>query len=231
MGRCVGESSVVFADGSVYRLDDHFPAGPARVALSMSGGVESTLLLAILVRRYGPKNVIVFSGEFKGRRQWESTHPLYLSNMMGVTNVHALPISNHHMSSQDNWDMFVKMKPIHNFEYWFNGTNAKLFSSRNVTEPHTVDHIKKQGYIVPFVWLEKWQTIDLYGLLGFGNLLSKSHSCTVQPPEMGHCGSCFCCMERAYGFTQLGKPDPTTYSIPLTLVHAGIDKFIEENST
>jgi 7-cyano-7-deazaguanine synthase in queuosine biosynthesis len=224
----MGKSGVIFVDGSVYDVDKHFPLLPAKVALSMSGGVESTLLLAILVQRYGPENVKVFSGKFDGRRHWESTHPQYIAGLMGVKQTYAIPIANYHMSPKDNWNMFIQAKHTYDFDYWFNGTNAKLFSSRNVTKPEEVDKIKQQGYMVPFVWLEKWQTIELYGLLGFNDLLIKSHSCTINPPEHNHCGECPCCMERIYGFHQLGKFDPTTYNIPYAQALRNTVNFIEE---
>lgn len=205
----------------MYDLDDHFPQGPHRVALSMSGGVESTILAYILTQYYGKHNVTVFSGQYQGRRSWESTHPAWICKQLGIEKHIPVPQTNHHMSSNDNWMMFVQSKQLYNFDLWFNGTNAKLFSGRNVNDEDVVERIRKQGYIVPFVWLEKWQTIELYYLLKQPALLQISHSCTEQPPEQGHCGKCYCCHERAFGFIELGKPDPTTYSIPLEEVQRG----------
>lgn len=218
----MGESSVTFKDGSTYDFDLFFPPalrrGDIKVALSMSGGVESTLLAYILASRYGKENVTVFSGQYQGRRSWESTNPAFICRHLGIEKHIPVPQSNHFMSPDDNWMMFVQAKQLHDFDLWFNGTNAKLFSGRNVVDEDTVERIKAQGYLVPFVWLEKWQTIELYYLLKQPYLIMMSHSCTEQPPEQGHCGKCYCCHERAFGFLELGKPDPTTYSIPLEQV-------------
>ena len=218
----MGEDCVTFKDGSTYDFDLFFPPprkyGDIKVALSMSGGVESTLLAYILVSTYGADNVTVFSGQYKGRRSWESTNPAFICRHLGIKKHVPVPQSNHFMSPDDNWMMFVQAKQTYEFDLWFNGTNAKLFSGRNVVDNDTVERIKTQGYLVPFVWLEKWQTIELYYLLKQSYLLQLSHSCTEQPPEQGHCGKCYCCHERAFGFLELGKPDPTTYNIPLEQV-------------
>lgn len=225
----MGESSVTFKDGTVYSLEEHFPSDARRVALSMSGGVESTLLACILVERYGKDNVLVFSGQYEGRRWWESTHPAFICKQLGIKQHIPVPQTNHHMSPSDNWAMFSRARQLYNFDLWFNGTNAKLFSGRNVTERDTVERIKRQGYRVPFVWLEKWQTIELYYLLKQPYLIQLAHSCTEQPPEKGHCGKCYCCHERAWGFHTLGKIDPTTYAMPTEHVVHGAEKYLEED--
>lgn len=223
----MGESSVTFKDGSTYDLDAHFPPA-GRVALSMSGGVESTLLAAILADRYGTDNIVVFSGQYVGRRWWEASHPVTVCRRLGITDNVAIPQKNYHMAPADNWAMFSFAKQSYIFDLWFNGTNAKLFSGRNVTEQATIDRIKRQGYHVPFVHLEKWQTIELYYLLGKEELLKLSHSCTEQPPTRGHCGKCYCCHERAWGFHSLGKTDPTTYDIPVSQVVHNAENSLQE---
>ncbi len=223
----MGKGSVTFKDGTVFNLDENFPDAH-RVALSMSGGVESTLLVSILAERYGAENVLVFSGEYTGRRWWESSHPAAICKQLGIPAHIPVPQTNHHMSPSDNWAMYVRAKQLYNFDIWFNGTNAKLFSGRNVTDPAVVERIEKQGYRVPFVWLEKWQTIELYYLLNRPELLELSHSCTERPPEQGHCGKCYCCHERAWGFHVLGKKDPTTYCIPQEQVVLEAEKSLQE---
>jgi len=229
----MGESSVTFKDGSTYDFDLFFPPprryGEIKVALSMSGGVESTLLAYILASRYGANNVTVFSGQYEGRRSWESTHPAFICKQLGIEKHIPVPQSNHFMTPNDNWMMFVQSKQLYGFDLWFNGTNAKLFSGRNVVYQDTVERIKAQGYLVPFVWLEKWQTIELYYLLKQPYLLQLAHSCTEQPPEQGHCGKCYCCHERAWGFHTLGKTDPTTYAMPTSHVVREAEKYLEED--
>ena len=102
----MGESSVTFKDGTVYNLEENFPSDVRRVALSMSGGVESTLLACILTERYGKDNVLVFSGQYEGRRWWESSHPAFICKQLGIDQHIPVPQTNHHMSPSDNWAMF-----------------------------------------------------------------------------------------------------------------------------
>lgn len=211
------ETKLVLNDGTVFDLGVEFPSAN-KVALSMSGGVESTLLAALLVNIYGADNVSVFSGQYTDRRRWESSHPKMLCKLLGIQTHHAIPQTNHHMAPMDNWNMFIQAKQEHGFDLWFNGTNAKLFSPSNISDPADVNAINALGYIIPFVNLEKHHTIGLYYLMDLGWLLEMTHSCTELPPEQGHCGACYCCHERRYGFHVLGTDDVTIYRRPPHLV-------------
>lgn len=53
----------------------------------------------------------------------------------------------------------------------------------------------------PFYDLHKPQIVDLLIQLGHEDLIEHTHSCTVQ--AQGECGSCYSCMERAWGLTAL----------------------------
>ncbi|NBX51968.1 hypothetical protein EBT25_19025, partial [bacterium] len=105
----MGKGSVTFKDGTVFNLEENFPEA-RKVALSMSGGVESTLLVSILAERYGAENVLVFSGEYKGRRWWESSHPAAICKQLGIPAHIPVPQTNHHMSPSDNWVMYARAK-------------------------------------------------------------------------------------------------------------------------
>ena len=230
MGRCVGIDCVTFKDGTHYRFEDYFPPAPAKVAISMSGGVESAILLAILIDRYGKDNVLIVSIEFSGRRMWESTHPRYIAGVLNIKTTHMVPATSPAMTPKEYFQIFLNAKESHGFDYWFSGLNRNQFSASAITSPYVVERLKKQGYIVPFVWLKKWQTIELHILLGFEELLSETHSCTQQPPEMQHCGQCYCCHERAYGFLELDRMDSTTYNVPLLHVQKKASNFIKGSS-
>lgn len=206
----MGQSSLILQpDGREYDLEHHFPGHLKTVALSMSGGVESTLLLLLLIERYGADNIKVFSGEYSGRRSWESVNAKATAARLGVHQHHSIFQHNPFMSPQDNLQMFKDAKAEYGFDGWFNGTNAKLYSEPGVTSQDVVDRLSKVGYYIPFVFLEKQHTIDLYRHIDREAELYASYSCTLQPHI--HCGRCACCIERVSGFAKLGKKDQATY--------------------
>ena len=211
MGRCVGKSSLILKpDDQEYSLTQHFPDHLKTVALSMSGGVVSTLLLLLLIDFYGAENIRVFSGEYRSRRSWESVNSKATAERLGIRQHHSILQHNEFMSPQDNLQMFKTAKAIYRFDGWFNGTNAKMFDTRAVTSQTIVDKLNKVGYYVPFAFLKKEHTVDLYRHIGREEELYRSFSCTLQPHI--HCGKCPCCFERVRGFDRLGKKDQATYA-------------------
>lgn len=64
-----------------------------------------------------------------------------------------------------------------------------------------------QSYSTPFLFLHKPQILDIYYKLGCDSLLKYTHSCTEY--DVGACGKCYSCAERAWGFSALNKIDPT----------------------
>lgn len=176
----------------------------------MSGGVESTLLLLLLIQLYGADSVIVFSGEYQGRRGWEATNAKTTALRLGVNQHYSIPQTNAFMSPEDNLQMFRDAKRQYKFDGWFNGTNAKLFSKPSVTTQDVVDRLRERGYYIPFVFLEKQHTVDMFFQIGQVKELYSSFSCTVQ--SQIHCGYCDCCVERIRGFDMLGEKDKATYA-------------------
>jgi 7-cyano-7-deazaguanine synthase in queuosine biosynthesis len=207
----MGKDFLTLEDGIVFDFDYHFPKHLKTVALSMSGGVESTLLCYLLVERYGAENVYVFSGKHDGRRWWEAANSQEISNMLGVTKFYSIPLTLDFMSPQENWKIYARTKLQYKYDGWFNGTNAKLFTPSNVTSSHVVDELYKQNHFLPLVYLKKYHTVGMYYKLGIEDLLYRSYSCSVQSEK--HCGKCVCCLERVRGFATLGKRDQSTYSI------------------
>ena len=209
----MGESSLILEpDNHVFDVDFEFPQSVKTVALSMSGGVESTLLLKFLIERYGAQNVRVVTGAFKGRRSWEATRTAATARRLGVSMIHVVPQTNEFMTAQTNYQMYLDMKSLYGFDGWFNGTNAKLFSPSNVTSEETVRRLRSDNHFLPFVFLKKYHTVGLYYLKGWEEDLYSSFSCT----ERGdiHCGKCYCCHERVRGFATIGKVDHAEYAIP-----------------
>jgi len=206
----MGQSSIVLGpDRLVYNFDEHFPTNLKKVALSMSGGVESTLLLIMLIDVYGIDNVSVFSGQYKGRRWWEAENAKSLARSLGVTKFHAVLQENEFMDGAANRKMQRDAYNQHGFDGWFVGINRNLFSPIPVESQETVERLKTENRYVPFVWLEKQHIIDMFYQFGKDDILYQTHSCTTQ--QKPHCGKCYCCHERVRGFAVLGKKDKATY--------------------
>lgn len=60
--------------------------------------------------------------------------------------------------------------------------------------------------VLPFRAVTKAEILSLYYTLGVEHLLEKTHSCTQS--DIGQCGTCFACAERAWAFQQIGQTDP-----------------------
>ena len=58
----------------------------------------------------------------------------------------------------------------------------------------------------PFLFMHKPQILDILYKLGCESVIPYTHSCTQL--EVGQCGLCYSCEERAWGFKMLDKQDP-----------------------
>lgn len=206
----MGESITLF-DGTVFDVEYNFPSHLKTVALSMSGGVESTLLLKFLIERYGKDNILVVTGGYEGRRSWEAVNTAQTLARLGVKQHLIIPQSKPFMSAQDNYQMYLTTKKRFGYDGWFNGTNAKLFSSSNVTSAATVERLRSDNHFLPFVFLKKQHTIDLYYQKGWEEDLYLSFSCTERADI--HCGKCYCCHERVRGFATAHRRDMAPYNV------------------
>lgn len=79
------------------------------------------------------------------------------------------------------------------------------------TYPMQTDHghsVYGSHYNSPFLFLHKPQMLDIFYKLNVEHIIPYCHSCVTQ--EIGECGVCYSCEERAWGFTMLDKRDPGT---------------------
>lgn len=203
--------SVTFADRSCFVFADHFPDATT-VVVAMSGGIESSILAWIAGEIYGSQNVIGVTGSYQNRRSWESVRAREIGTLLALRDVVVLEQTRKHMASEDVLQMFQSVRQQYHMDLSFAGGNTNTFSPSAITDQATVDYANQQGVRVPFVWLHKRHTIELYYLLGQQWLLEYAHSCTVNPPDQQHCGQCYCCHERRYAFHLLQMDDPTVYN-------------------
>lgn len=77
------------------------------------------------------------------------------------------------------------------------------------TAPMLTNHgykINGANYCSPFLFLHKPQMLDIFFKLGVEDIVPYCHSCVLQ--DVGKCGVCYSCEERAWGFKMLDKQDP-----------------------
>lgn len=210
MGRCMGESSLTLRpDGFIFDLDYHFPPLEGEVGVSLSAGIESTILLAMLVKRYGKNRVRAFTGLMHGRREWESKNALQMSLRMGVLSHYTVDADFSHMSVPEARRLLTTARELTEIQSWFTGT-SKLLYHPMVFNKESAAALRQHGIYLPFIELEKKHTVDLYYHMNVEHLLPVAHSCTMRGDI--HCGTCVCCNERVRGFYELGLVDPATYS-------------------
>jgi hypothetical protein len=73
--------------------------------------------------------------------------------------------------------------------------------------PLKIDYGYNKTSNIPFLFLHKPHIIDILYKLGCEDIIPYTRSCTQV--DVGTCGECYACEERAWGFEMLGKTDPS----------------------
>jgi 7-cyano-7-deazaguanine synthase in queuosine biosynthesis len=187
------------------------PSTDTKMAVGMSGGIESTILAYILTQRYGADKVIGISAQMPERRFWEAQNASLIATQLGIQ-FHAIdnpddPFTN--MGRSEGFQLRRMTRDVIGaYTAWWWGTSATRFSTRTPITDAQEERMKAKGVriMLPFRDLMKEHTIDLYKQLNVEWLLGLSYSCTQQPLEP--CTTCYCCNERMAGFHLLASPDP-----------------------
>lgn len=208
----MGQSSITLFDGTVFDFEERFPSKYKKVGVSLSSGVESAILLPLLVHVYGVENVYAFTGYIAGRRNWESKVAVKIAQMCNVSNIHVIQDDFLYMDPPEQKrmrDHALRTTPI---EAWFNGAHKVRFSPTHyLTDPTLLDKYKSLNVELPFVGLLKSHTVDLHYKFNNTDKLYQSHSCTERGDM--HCGKCYCCWERVRGFADGGHKDEARYGV------------------
>jgi hypothetical protein len=208
----MGQSSITLFDGKVFDIEERFPAEYKTVGLSMSSGVESAILLPLLVDRYGKENVHAYTAWIPGRRNWESQRAIIMADELGVR-IRAADSNFQFMGPEENKRLREIAYSDTSLDAWFAGGNRLRFAPTFFAQkPNAIEDMRKRHIHLPFFDLLKSHTVDLHYKFHTEHLLYQSHSCT----ERGdiHCGKCYCCWERVRGFADIGKIDQSTYGVP-----------------
>ena len=216
-------SSITLRDGTVFNLTEHFPDTSSPVSVACSGGIESTLLLYLLLQVYGANDVHVCTGVVRGRRNWESTNAVRVAQALGATHIHPVTDNFTTMNPDEQMRMLAKVRQDHSTGNHYIGEALTWYSVNDTSLEAEQRGRLNRGLFLPFIKarLTKRHVIDFYFQLGIESRLAQTHSCTTRGDQ--HCGICYCCNERVRGFHELGLIDSVTYGESWETIVAGLD--------
>jgi hypothetical protein len=193
-----------------------------KVGIFMSGGLDSAAMLSLIItelkntERLETIPITAFTVEKPTGETLYSTRILDLFRKEFSVDInHVNNIENSKEANlKSRMDHYVILKTCRNF-------NGLIYLSGNNMPPSSIKQFTKGSlgfkysvsslYQLPFLDLLKPQMIDILYKLKLEFVIPYTHSCSCQ--FVGRCDSCYSCEERAWGFEQLGLPDPET--IPL----------------
>lgn len=212
------------------------PIPPGNIYVAFTGGIESTLVLHLMLERYSNRNIIPCTVRFGDRRLNEFEHARSMCAHLGVLDKHVeagyVPDSrvmfNTHTEpvlyfNKENL-IFMKMReqdPL--FVAGFTGKNTTTLDPEKITPEEQQKYLVWYDVHRPFLFLDKHHVIDLYYQLGVEDLLLFAHTCIVAiekpnitgdrviPTKDAHCGRCDACIERLEAFDRNGIKDPAIY--------------------
>lgn len=212
-----------------------FPELPAgNIYLALSGGVESTILLHLLLEQYPSRKVIPCTYRPPDRRQWEFTNALKISQLFGIGDLHVetSPIRKHKPFTTvgeyfNNENRLFDLVRMHDRKYvaGFTGKNTTTLDPEIITPKEQLSYLKQERIYRPFLTFNKVDTVNLFYQYDCVYLLSHTHSCQTRGDI--HCGQCHACWERIDAFTQLGKKDPAIYADDYEFLVKQVSKYFK----
>jgi hypothetical protein len=173
-----------------------------KVAVVFSGGMDSTLLLYMLLKDKEERNLNTEIHCFTANQTGtilNSQMVLSLPEFNGKVTQHLdvpnpapegiVPLIRNLLN--DGWSIYsgINAVPLEDVGGRYPSRPAK-------NDAHPNMHL-------PFVFLFKYHILDAYYKLGIEHILPKTHSCTQQ--HFGECGACFADFERWWAFDKLNK--------------------------
>jgi len=192
------------------------PIGAKKIAVLLSGGSDSAILLYILAKECKKYNIECIPFTVPRADGAMSYSPNIVMEINKLLNVDiSIPIvvgdpENNHHSQQTRSGHREILKKFPDIDYVYYGSqsiSSELENIPGVEYPWRPNRLFYQGKTVcPFYDLTKDHTIELYYELGVEDLLKYTHTCCVW--DKGRCGKCYNCIERAWAFKKLSKIDP-----------------------
>lgn len=211
---------ITLQNNKIFDLSAHFPETSYPVGVACTGGIESTILLYLLLQMYGAQNVHVCTGVIHGRREWEAPKAVQMASRLGAIHVHQFDDNFFAMGPDEQLRMRKAARDEYDVINYYIGESPMHYALNHTTPQVEAVSRVNVNHFLPFIstGFTKRDVIDLYYQLGVSDLLQHTYSCTAQGDI--HCGECYCCLERVRGFDELGVQDPTTYAIDRALIVA-----------
>jgi hypothetical protein len=110
------------------------------------------------------------------------------------------------------WESVLAALEKFNPDKLYMGSQRAAPESANISEIRpertaTIEGPMPGRLLYPFNHLYKYHCIDLFYQLELEELIHLSHSCTQLP--VGRCNKCYHCLERSWGFAEVGRVDPS----------------------
>jgi hypothetical protein len=189
-----------------------------KIGVMFSGGIDSAILLCMIITelrdtgRLNGTELRVFTAlKRDGSTYYAARLVDQISQMYGVTLHHENNLTNSGIDSGIvDPSVYLSIRSAH--------PDMLLYDAVNQMVDPTVHEFEHKLQIVykgrpfwlrsPFMNAMKAQQLDIARKLGVESLIPFAHSCTVEP--IAHCGACYSCEERAWGFSLLGETPPET---------------------
>jgi hypothetical protein len=192
------------------------PAGAKKIAVLVSGGSDSAVLLYMLAKQAQDRNVQIVTftvPRSDGAINYSLGIVECVNRLAGTTIPMPIaigdPDNNHHsqQTRSGHKQILVDYPDIDYIYYGSQKVSQELENIEGVVYPWRPDKMFYPGKtICPFFDLTKEHTLELYFKLDIVELLKFSHTCCVWP--VGRCTVCYNCIEREWAFKKLGQIDP-----------------------
>jgi 7-cyano-7-deazaguanine synthase in queuosine biosynthesis len=185
------------------------------VGISCSGGADSSLLLYVLLKHStSPIHVFTCASEFKNYSSVTTTTSV-IKKCIELTNNKNIFHHIHYVTEQNTENLFYQNQ-FDNITVLYTGitANPPFEVQEQFTEPSLENQERSpvvtrteytQGPVyMPFTNVNKQTIAKMYTELGLtDSLYPVTRSCESTTLTQGHCGQCWWCQERNWGFGKL----------------------------
>lgn len=197
---------------NVREVDVSIPNNVKKIAMLLSGGADSAILLYILAQEAKDRNIEIMTFTVPrpdGAILYSPGIVDFINATLGTSIPYPIEVGKpdvHHSMQTRSGHMEIFQK--YDVDYVFYGSQSipNELQGLELVYPRRPTSRTYPKTICPFFDLTKEHTLDLYYKLGVPDLLKLSHSCTET--QVGRCGACYNCIERAWAFTKLCQTDP-----------------------
>lgn len=180
-----------------------------KCGIMLSGGLDSAVLLYLLYAN-GVRNIQTFTIDKADGSAFHAGRVVDHFNQKFIININSPilvgdPTVHHSLQSRTALDDILTN---YNVDLIYNALNTNPPGLTNLSGAPKRATSAPPRVVLPFIDLYKTHIIDLMYELKQEDLLNVTHTCTEQ--NMGRCGTCWQCGERAWAFSQLNKTDTGT---------------------